>query len=191
MKKEGITLTENEATALIAVPEALLETAESRHFEGKVALGELAAGPDTYRIDGPVSWSVEMTNTGEALLVMGTADAAAVTACARCLDEVCYDLTGDIEEYVLLGGEEAVPPEEVEGDEFSVLPENRVLDLVPLIEQALRLELPLVPLCDDDCKGLCPRCGANLNEGPCDCAAEAKSPTGPFAVLRDFDFDGE
>lgn len=173
-----------EHTTTIALPEELFETAESRHFEGEAALAELAAGADAYRFAGPVAWSVDVTNTGGALLVMGTARAAATTACARCLEDVTYDLEGDIEGYFVIGGEEAEAPEDMEGDEFDYLPENRVIDLVPLIEQALLLELPLVPLCDDDCKGICPRCGANLNEGACSCAEAAPDADGPFAALR-------
>ncbi len=176
--------------ATIAVPDELLEnTAESRHFEGAADLPALAAGPDTYRFAGPVAWSVDVTNTGEALLVMGTAKATAATDCARCLDEVAYDLEGDIEGYFVMGGEEAEAPEDLEGDEFACLPEDHIIDLVPLIEQALLLELPLVPLCDDDCKGLCPRCGANLNEGPCACADEAAGEDNPFAALKNLKFD--
>ena len=60
---------------------------------------------------------------------------------------------------------------------------------VPLIVAALLLEVPLVPLCDDDCKGLCPQCGANLNEGPCGCSRdEADVEASPFAALKNFDF---
>ncbi|MCQ5072305.1 YceD family protein, partial [Adlercreutzia sp. DFI.6.23] len=61
--------------------------------------------------------------------------------------------------------------------------------LVPLILAALLLEVPLVPLCDDDCKGLCPQCGANLDEGPCGCSRdEADVEASPFAALKNFDF---
>ena len=45
-----------DATAIIAIPEALLETAATRHFEGTLDLAELAAGPDTYTFAAPVSW---------------------------------------------------------------------------------------------------------------------------------------
>ena len=48
-----------DATAIIAIPEALLETAATRHFEGTLDLAELAAGPDTYTFAAPVSWSVD------------------------------------------------------------------------------------------------------------------------------------
>ncbi len=164
-----------ENPAIIHIPDELFETAESRHFEGELSLAELAAGPDTYRFDGPVSWAVDVTNTGEALLVMGQASARALTGCARCLEDVPYDLEGDIEGYFIVGGEEGAAPDDLEGDEFEYLPENRVIDMTPLIEQALLL---------DDCKGICPRCGANLNEGPCSCAEAAPVEDGPFAALR-------
>ena len=95
-----------DATAIIAIPEALLETAATRHFEGTLDLAELAAGPDTYTFAAPVTWSVEATNTGDAILIQGTAAGDATTQCARCLEDVTYGLEGDIEGYFLIGGEE-------------------------------------------------------------------------------------
>lgn len=180
----------SENTAIIQIPEALLETAETRHFEGTLEMAELAAGPDAYTFAAPISWSVEATNTGDAILVQGTARAEAVTQCARCLEEVSYDMEGDIEGYFVIGAEEeAEAPEDLEGDEFDFLPENRKIDLVPLVVAALLLEVPLVPLCADDCKGLCSQCGANLNEGDCGCAKQQPDvEKSPFAALKDFDF---
>jgi uncharacterized protein len=58
---------------------------------------------------------------------------------------------------------------------------------------ALIMETPYVVLCREDCAGLCPTCGANLNEGDCGCAAKAASepdPMSPFAALKDLDVDG-
>lgn len=175
----------------IHLPQELFESAEMRHYEGQAPLAVLQAGPDTYTFAEPVEWSADITNTGGALLVMGQARANAVTQCARCLDDVSYQLEGDIEGYFLIGGEEAEAPDDLEGDEFDLVPENHVIDLAPLIEQALLLELPLVPLCDDNCKGLCPQCGANLNEGPCGCGREdrAEAPDNPFAALKNLKFD--
>lgn len=126
-----------DATAIIAIPEARLETAATRHFEGTLDLAELAAGPDTYTFAAPVTWSVEATNTGDAILIQGTAAGDATTQCARCLEDVTYGLEGDIEGYFLIGGEEeAETPEDMEGDEFDFLPDNRKIDLVPLIVAA-------------------------------------------------------
>jgi uncharacterized protein len=56
------------------------------------------------------------------------------------------------------------------------------LELAPMLREQLILASPMHPLCTEECLGLCPRCGKDLNEGPCLCAAE---PTGgPFQVLR-------
>lgn len=179
-----------DAATSIHVPEELFETAASLHFEGAAPLEELVCGPDAYRFAEPVAWSADVTNTGGALLVMGRAEGRAVTPCARCLGDITYDVEGDIEGYFIVGGDTGAVPEDMEGDEFDYLPESHVIDMVPLIVSALLLELPLVPLCDDDCKGLCPHCGANLNEGPCSCdAASGDGEASPFAALKDFKFE--
>ncbi|MBC2890451.1 DUF177 domain-containing protein [Gordonibacter massiliensis] len=176
----------------IHIPSELFAPAESSHFEGTFSVPVMKAGPDLYDFEGPLAWQVDVTNTGDALLVTGTVEGEAKTSCARCVDEFSFSVTGEIEGYFLIDSEKEAP-EDMDDDEFDVLPEDNVIDLEPLIRAALLLEFPLVPLCDDDCKGLCPTCGANLNEGPCACepAAEADddAPPNPFAVLKDFPFD--
>ena len=179
--------------ASIKIPAELFAQAESSHFEGTLDLPTLESGPDEYRFVGPIEWSAEVTNTGDAFLVMGRAKGVAKTLCARCLEDVEYSLEGDIEGYFLIS-EETAAPDDMEDDEFDVLPENHVIDMVPLIGAALIMDMPRIPLCSDDCKGLCPQCGANLNEGPCGCGAdeeleafeEAKN---PFAVLKNLDLE--
>jgi uncharacterized protein len=60
--------------------------------------------------------------------------------------------------------------------------EGELVDLSPPLRERLLLSLPTLPLCRDDCRGLCARCGSDLNAGPCGCAAEAGDPR--LAVLR-------
>jgi len=50
------------------------------------------------------------------------------------------------------------------------------IDLEPMAREAVVLGLPLAPLCRPDCKGLCPSCGADLNQGPCGCPPAAADP---------------
>jgi len=57
------------------------------------------------------------------------------------------------------------------GDDDAYLIENDVADLAPLVHDAILLELPLAPLCREDCRGLCPYCGIDRNEASCDCSA--------------------
>ncbi len=179
------------------VPPELFVTTESSSFAGELELPELAVGPDTYRFANPVSWNVTVTNTGDALLVMGSAHGAARTDCARCLDEFELELDGEVEGYFLLADEDA-RPEGMEDDEFEVLGADKMMDLEPLVVAALLVEVPLVPLCSEDCAGLCAKCGANLNEGPCACEAQpndglprmSDGRVSPFAALKDLNLEG-
>ena len=176
----------------IHIPSELFAPAESSHFEGTLSVPVMKAGPDLYDFAEPLAWQVDVTNTGDALLVTGTVEGEAKTSCARCVDEFSFSVTGEIEGYFLIDSEKEAP-DDMGDDEFDVLPEDDVIDLEPLIRAALLLEFPLVPLCDDDCLGLCPTCGANLNEGPCGCEPAVEPdddvPPSPFAVLKDFPFD--
>lgn len=172
----------------IHIPPELFAPAESSHFEGTYDLPVLKAGPDLYSFAEPVSWQVDVTNTGDAFLVTGTVEASAATSCARCLERAEFPLYGEVEGYFLIGDAQA--PEDMDDDEFDVLPEDNDIDMEPLIQAALLLEIPLVPLCQDECLGLCPTCGASLNEGACDCEPPAEEePENPFAVLKGLSFD--
>ena len=69
-------------------------------------------------------------------------------------------------------------------DEDTYPIEGDHLDLQPLVRDALLLELPLAPLCREDCRGLCPECGADLNAAPCECRPAGDPRWGPLDVLR-------
>lgn len=185
------------AGASIKIPAELFATAESSHFEGAIAVPELQVGPDTYRFAEPLPWSVDVTNTGSAFLVMGTVSGVGEAACSRCLEPVAYDFSGDIEGYFLMDEEDAAAfegDEDAPGeDEFDLLPADHIIDLEPLILAALIVDAPSLPLCDEGCEGLCPVCGADLNRGPCGCGkaddvAEFDKAANPFSVLADYDF---
>ena len=178
---------------LIHIPNELFAPAESSHYEGTLAMPVMKAGPDLYSFAEPLAWQLDITNTGDAFLVAGTVEGDAVTSCARCLEDVSVPMMGEIEGYYLIGGEDAESPDDMEEDEFDVLPDDNTIDIVPLIRAALLVEAPLVPLCDDDCKGLCCECGANLNEGPCSCDKgpdpDFEDAKNPFAALKDLKLD--
>ena len=189
------------ALASIKIPAELFALAESSHYEGEIDLPLLQVGPDDYTFSAPLPWSVDVTNTGSALLVAGSVTGEATCACARCLDDVSYSLQGEIEGYFLIegayaqgGDDEGWDEDEPGEDEFDVLPADHVIDLEPLIRAALMVEAPNVPLCREDCAGLCPSCGANLNEGPCGCGLDEAledfdRAANPFAALADFKFE--
>lgn len=176
----------------LSIPSELFAPAESSHFEGTYDLPVFKSGPDLYSFVEPLSWSVDVSNVGDALLLEGVVEGQAATSCGRCLEPVSVQVIGDVEGFFLINDGDA--PEDMEGDEFEVLGEDAEIDLEPLLQQAILLAVPLVPLCNEDCLGLCLQCGANLNTDPCDCddGEEIELPDGnPFAVLLDIDFGEE
>lgn len=175
----------------IALPAELFAPAESSRFEGSADIPVICAGPDDLRFDAPIEFVVDVTNTGDAMLVEGTVKGSATIACARCLEDSIYELEGQVDGYFLLHEPEYVDEDE---EDFDVLPADHVIDLEPLICAALIVEAPLVPLCRDDCAGLCPTCGANLNEGPCGCGPdealeEFERAANPFSALAGLKFE--
>lgn len=188
------------ANTLIKIPSELFALAESSRFEGELELPVMSAGPDDYRFDAPLAWHVDVTNTGSALLVAGKVTGQARVACSRCLDDVLVDFNGDVEGYFLMNGDitndedDELEEDDVDASEFDILPADHIIDLEPLLIAALIVDAPTMPLCREDCAGLCTICGANLNDGACDCGpdedlAAFERESNPFAALANYEFD--
>ena len=176
---------------VVDIPDKLFAVAESLSFEGAYALPSLSHCSNEYRFAKPLHYCVQISNTGGALYVGGYVEGDATVECVRCLEETTYHLRGEVEGYFLTPGSDRELTEEEE-DEYEVLPESHQIDLEPLLRVALMLDMPLSPLCDDNCKGLCPYCGANLNKETCDCKPEEEPESAnPFSVLKTIRFDEE
>ena len=85
-----------------------------------------------------------------------------VFECHRCLKEVNINLKNTVERVL-------VTTLETEANEEWILLEGGVLNLSPVLEEDITLNLPLQILCNEDCAGLCPHCGKDLNNGMCEC----------------------
>jgi uncharacterized protein len=96
------------------------------------------------------------------VLVSGTARAELTGECGRCLDPVSDELVVDLQELFAYPDDRRVATGDDE-DEQPTMVED-LLDLEPTVRDALVLEIPLTPLCSDDCGGLCAGCGARLDE---------------------------
>lgn len=172
----------------IEIPKEMFSPAETMSIDDSQTIDPITLGPDTVSFESPVSWHVDITNTGQSFLVRGEVRALGLTSCARCLEDASLDIQGEIEGYFIT--EEAANRQEVdlEEDEYEIIGEDKSIDLAPLIENAILLSLPRIPLCSDGCKGLCPSCGANLNFETCSCTLDDKEyDTSPFSVLKDLD----
>ncbi len=126
--------------------------------EGRLP-GPIIVVDSALRTEVPVVVDTLLEWVSDGLLATGTVDGAWEGPCRRCLRPVQGTLNVDVQELF-----ESTPRD---GESYQ-LGHDRV-DLEPLARESLILDLPLVPLCKDDCLGLCATCGIDLNEGSCEC----------------------
>lgn len=107
----------------------------------------------------PVVLELRLEEVGEGVLVTGTATTRLRGVCSRCLVGIHDELVIDLQELF-------VHPDQGGADEDTSQLNGELLDLEPLLRDQVVLDLPIQPLCREDCQGLCPECGANLNDLP-------------------------
>jgi uncharacterized protein len=160
---------------------------EPVRLEAALSPAELGLGDQEAEFGQPVLVRVKLTRMQEEVLAQGEASTTARLECARCLEPVELRVVGAFEAlYVPETGaySASVGRRSLEwGDQRVNFYAEATVDLSDEIRQSLILELPLKPLCRPDCAGLCPQCGQNLNQGPCDCEPDADAT--PWAALRD------
>ena len=125
-----------------------------------------------------VQGEVGLMRTDRSILAKGTLHTEVEVICSRCLSLFSCPLTLNIEEEYfpitdVVSGASLPLPEEP--GSFTI-DEQHVIDLTEAIRQYALLAIPMKPLCRGDCAGLCPNCGHNLNQGPCDCSPQETDP---------------
>lgn len=157
----------------------------SRHIDVAVNLYELVPELSDEERTNELHGPMRLMRINDGILVQGQLAGEATLACARCLEPVEVPLEVDIEEVFkptidLLTGRSVTPDEE---DQALWIDEHHILDLTEVVRQDALLAAPLNAVCRETCRGLCPTCGKNLNEGPCDCEPEPDPRWGPLTDL--------
>jgi len=124
-----------------------------RHFEGVTTIGR----------------------TPQGLIVQANFSGETTLECVRCLNEFQHSLDWEMTELFAFS-------EKSVSESGLLLPEDAHIDLEPLIREYALLEIPINPICKQDCKGLCPVCGEDLNQVDCEHKSIAKDP--PFSALK-------
>lgn len=126
----------------------------------------------------PVVAEGRVTNHAGALVLEGTARSTLELTCDRCGRPLTREKTVPLDSLV------AQELENEENDEILLL-DGTELDLDEVVTTAFVLAMDTKNLCSNDCKGLCPRCGANLNDGPCGCRPETDPRWAALSQLLD------
>lgn len=112
-------------------------------------------------VGNEVEVNLRMESVSEGVLLSGVASAAAVGECSRCLTPISMDVEADIRE--LYAYPESTTAATTDAEEVPRLSDD-LIDLRPLITEEIVLALPLIPLCRQDCPGLCPDCGERFED---------------------------
>ncbi len=167
-------------------------TADGLSLVGEATAEELGLTEDDAVLTGPLAVSLDLTNIEGLVAVTGVLEGTIIRECVRCLKKYEDPLAFSVRAAFIPEPKSAprhpkridprktraeiteAEPEEEPDDQYHY--QGNQLDLAPMLREHVILSAPMQPLCSDDCLGLCAQCGKNLNEGPCQCAAEPPTP---------------
>jgi uncharacterized protein len=129
------------------------------------------AEEDAFAPDGSGSYDLTAMLVSGGVLVSGSASTPLKSICGRCLKEISFTLdSGKLQLF------------------FEIEEEQEILEIDEDLRSELLLALPMNPLCSNDCQGLCPVCGTDLNKSQCKCIKEdTASAVSPWSTLDDLD----
>ena len=165
----------------ISLTRLLAQEGKLENHEVTLDLDDVQIGRDSYRIVEKQPVVLELIHKGSHVIVItGHTELTIAIPCARCLTpvETSFSIEFDREIELNLSEEEREDKEEdsgfIEGDNLNV---------EELVKNELLIQWPIRVLCKDDCKGICSRCGANLNIQTCDCDTTGLDPR--MAAIKD------
>lgn len=146
---------------------------------GAPAAVEPEAGAADYTVLGDVHFDGTLRKDEPRFILGGRLQARLQVACGRCLEPFTLPVDTQVELTYVPHPAQAASEEEVElsqDDLTTAFYRDQTLDLAEMVREQFYLALPMSPLCREDCKGLCPRCGTNLNQGTCACDVRWEDP---------------
>ena len=172
-----IIVTIGEKMIKINVAEIRRKLVGERTFDFALEPAELEISAEELDIAGTVAARGKMSNVGDVLLLQAFMKAEVRRCCGRCLKEFTAVTQAEVVEKFYQAS-----AENIENDAFVY--DSDVIDITEPLRESLLLAEPMQALCKEDCKGLCPVCGADLNQGDCGCDKFVVDPR--LAALKQF-----
>jgi uncharacterized protein len=157
----------------------------------KIRVKELREGLNPYKVErkgsigdppefADLSGDLVIEKCGSTLRVRGVLNFTALQECSRCLNDFRCPVSQPLELFYRTGKlEDSLVGKEAEltSDDLNVIAyQGNEIDLWPDLREAMMLALPMKPLCAEDCRGICPTCGKDLNIGKCRCGKGSMDP---------------
>lgn len=155
------------------------------HVERVWDAAALATDPAVCRPQGRVALAFDIHKDRQQFRLVGRVAGTLGLSCSRCLEEFPLQVDEPFDVLCLPASENTGEQErEIEEDDLTTaFYRDQTIDLGQLVTEQFYLAVPMKPLCRDDCRGLCPQCGTNLNAGACGCTHAWVDPR--LAGLRD------
>jgi uncharacterized protein len=162
---------------VVDVSAILKDYGEKITVHGSVELNEIDFLGEQFVFCAPLQLDGEIVNNGTTLEFTAMAQGQMKVHCARCNKPLDRSIQFDIHELLAQGEEEDTAEEDI------VLFSGSSIDLGDIVQNSFLMNVTGKYLCKEDCKGLCPNCGKDLNDGPCGCDTEVIDPR--WAALAD------
>lgn len=158
----------------------ILDLREFEEFPAQVVLvvGPNEIDPQDDRVMRLEDVSVELSiqKAAQEFFCQGSVKARVVMECARCLTPFETELS-EPTDFIVCSETPAAERDVIDDEDYVYFQGNDLkVDIVEPVRQAIVLALPLKPVCNDACRGLCSQCGANLNDGSCTCEVKVDDP---------------
>ena len=158
----------------INIASVLRNDGASKTFSGNVDLGTVDYMGSRLQFISPVSIEGRVYSIGGALEISAIITGEYKTECSRCSQPITEKLSGELFE--------SLDSDFSDIDEECINVSGNVIDISGSVEACIFENIPLQPLCREECKGLCPVCGIDLNKNECNCETKVYDPR--FAIFR-------
>ncbi len=158
----------------INIASVLRNEGATKEFSGNVELGTLDYMGSTLSFKEPLAVNGKVYSIGGALEISAEITGEYTTVCSRCGKPVSAQLSAQLFE--------SIDSEFSDIDEECITVSGNVIDISGSIDACIFEQLPMQPLCMEECKGLCPVCGIDLNKNECNCETKVYDPR--FAIFR-------
>lgn len=138
---------------------------------------ELSSGEEGTRLISNIDIDIELTRVLREITILGNVSFSIESPCSRCLEAVELDLKPEIR--LVLSPSDKIQDEEDENHETY---SGEEIDISDYLRERIAISLPVKVICSEECRGLCPKCGINLNKETCDCEKDRIDPR--FAALK-------
>lgn len=145
---------------------------QGKDFHFAETAEEMEISAEGIKFPNPIEVDISATLSGDEIICQGEAYTEVEIECSRCLDIFDYEIKANLQ-FVVQILDSPIEVDNESDEDFEVISKTEnFLDISSRVRDAIVLSLPLKPLCGEDCRGLCPMCGANLNDGDCDCTPD-------------------